>query len=299
MASRAQIEVTYEFFAELFQRTFDETADMSCAWYDGDYSKPLQQAQADKHRYVLDMLGVRAGSRILDVGCGWGPILTAARKRGAGGVGLTLAANQMRSCRIRDLDVHVMDWKDVTPETFGRFDAIVSIGSFEHYCSFEEYRAGRQAAIYNQFFQLCRELLPSGGRLFLQTTMWGCNFARVGDLDVGAPRGSDERLLAVLTRFWPGTWLPYGEEQLLSASAPYFRPVAMSNGRLDYIKTMDEWAAVKAFGWGKLLAMARLLTMAVTDSDFRYRVEEVRGAYQKEVFRRELVDHQRIVFEVV
>jgi cyclopropane-fatty-acyl-phospholipid synthase len=71
----------------------------------------------------------------------------------------------------------------------------------------------------------------------------------------------------------------------------------MNNGRLDYIKTMDEWAEVKSFSWAKLFASIKLLPQALTDPDFRYRIEEVRGAYQKEAFKRELVDHQRIVFE--
>jgi cyclopropane-fatty-acyl-phospholipid synthase len=297
LASRAQIETTYNFFDEMFRRTFGETADMSCAWYDGDFSKTLAKAQQDKHEFVLDALAVIGGSRVLDIGCGWGPILSAARTRGADGVGLTLASKQAASCRGRGLDVRIMDWKDVTPDKLGRFDAVVSIGSFEHFCSLEEYREGKQDTIYDHFFQLRRDLLPARGRLYLQTAMWGKNLVRVKTIDVTAEPGSDERILAVLTKFWPGTWLPYGEEQLLRVSAPYFRPVSMNNGRLDYIKTMDEWAEVKSFSWAKLFASIKLLPQALTDPDFRYRIEEVRGAYQKEAFKRELVDHQRIVFE--
>src|SRR5262249_28760518 len=153
-----------------------------------------------------------------DIGCGWGPIVQAARDRGARAVGLTLSTKQAEACRRNGLEVHVLDWKDLTPDTFGQFDGIACIGAFEHFCSREEYEAGRQDEIYGRFFQLCHDLLPPGGRLYLQTMLWGPRFRGAEGVEVSAPRGSDERVLAVLGRFYPGSWLPRDADHVVDVA---------------------------------------------------------------------------------
>ena len=89
---------------------------------------------------------------MLDLGCGWGPLLDYVRRRGGTGVGVTLSSAQAAACRRHGLDVHVADAREVTRETFGSFDAVASLGAFEHFCSPEEYRAGRQDEVYRELF---------------------------------------------------------------------------------------------------------------------------------------------------
>ena len=58
-----------------------------------------------------------------------------------------------------------MDVRDVGRDTFGRFDAVASLGAFEHFCSPEDYRAGRQHDIYRDVFARVASVLPVSGRL--------------------------------------------------------------------------------------------------------------------------------------
>jgi cyclopropane-fatty-acyl-phospholipid synthase len=57
-------------------------------------------------------------------------------------------------------------WRATRAETLGQFNGIACVGAFEHFCSEEEYIAGRQEMIYRDFFRLCTDLLPPSGRLF-------------------------------------------------------------------------------------------------------------------------------------
>jgi cyclopropane-fatty-acyl-phospholipid synthase len=61
---------------------------------------------------------------VLDLGCGWGPLLDFIRACGGEGVGVTLSSAQVDSCHRHGLDVHLMDVRDVSRDTFGRFDAV-------------------------------------------------------------------------------------------------------------------------------------------------------------------------------
>src|SRR5258707_7652948 len=63
--------------------------------YHGDPSTPLETAQLDQIRYVLDEVQCTAGRRILDVGCGNGALLEEVWRRGAIGVGITISPEQV------------------------------------------------------------------------------------------------------------------------------------------------------------------------------------------------------------
>src|SRR3954463_6443529 len=148
MAERADLEFTYSLIDRIFRLSLGELADFSGAKYDGDFSLSLEEAQRRKHDYVAEQIGIGPGRRLLDLGCGWGPLLDFARRQGATGVGVNLSSAQAAPCRRHGLDVHVADARDVTRDTFGAFDAVASLGAFEHFCSPEEFRAGRQDEIY-------------------------------------------------------------------------------------------------------------------------------------------------------
>jgi cyclopropane-fatty-acyl-phospholipid synthase len=297
MATRQQIEETYNYMDEVFRLTYGEHGDCSGAMFDGNFTKTLEQAQQAKHQYILDNLRIASGKRVLDVGCGWGPVLRAAKDRGASGIGLTLSTKQALACQRNGLEVYVRDWKEVTRETFGQFDCVVSVGSFEHFCSEEEYLAGKQDEVYDRFMRLCYDVLPPGGRLYLQTMMWGKNAPRAQDISLKAKKGSNEYVVALLKKFYPGSWLPSGEEQLVRCAEPYFRLVSAKNGRLDYIETMNLWNRNSEFSLAKLIAASKALRYFLIDKNFRYKLESLAGNYNQECFKREIMDHQRMVFE--
>jgi cyclopropane-fatty-acyl-phospholipid synthase len=297
MADRHDLEFTYSLIDRIFRLSLGELADFSGAKYDGDFSLSLEQAQRRKHEYVADQIGIAPGRRVLDLGCGWGPLLDFIRCRGGTGVGVSLSSAKVAACRAHGLDVHLHDARGVGPETFGRFDAVASLGAFEHFCSPEEHRAGRQDEVYRLLFARIAALLPAGGRLYLQTMVFGRNMIPVDQIDIGAPRYSDAWYLALMGRQFPGSFLPYGKEQIVHTAAPHFRLVAGASGRLDYLETIRQWrlrfAAPSA---AKTLLKLRLLPRWLTSADFRLAFTSGVRA-NSACFERELLDHYRLVFE--
>ena len=91
---------------------------------------------------------------------------------------MTLSSAQAAACRRHDLDVHLFDARRLEPDSFGRFDALASLGVFEHFCSPEEHAAGRQDELYADLFARLASLLPDGGRLYLQTMVLGATWSR-------------------------------------------------------------------------------------------------------------------------
>src|SRR5947209_17458786 len=94
MANRQEIEETYNFMDEIFPLSFGENADLTCARYNGDFSKTLQQAQKDKHDYILKGINFRAGAQVLDIGSGFGPVRKVVQERGGHRIGLILIAKK-------------------------------------------------------------------------------------------------------------------------------------------------------------------------------------------------------------
>src|SRR2546421_3534899 len=186
MANRSDLDFTYSLTDRIFRLSMGELADFSGAKYDGDFSLSLEQAQRRKHEYVAEQLGLGPGRRMLDLGCGWGALLNFIRNRGATGVGVTLSSAQVAACRRHGLDVHLHDARQVTRESFGPFDAVASLGAFEHFCSPDEFRAGRQEEIYRGLFARISSLLPTMGRLYLQTMVFGRNMVPPEQVDLDA-----------------------------------------------------------------------------------------------------------------
>jgi cyclopropane-fatty-acyl-phospholipid synthase len=297
MAERDELEFSYSLIDRVFRLSLGELADFSGAKYDGDFSLSLEQAQRRKHEYVAEQVGIGPGRRLLDLGCGWGPLLAFARSRGGTGVGVTLSSAQAAACRRHGLDVHLQDAREVTRDSFGPFDAVASLGAFEHFCSPEEQRAGRQEEVYRGLFARIASLLPAGGRLYLQTMVFGPNMIPLDRIDIDAPRGSDAWYLALMGRQFPGSFLPYGQEQIIGSAAPHFRLVSSTSGRLDYIETIRQWRKrFAAPSVSKTLLKLQLLPRWLTSADFRLAFTS--GVSANSVcFERELLDHYRLVFE--
>jgi cyclopropane-fatty-acyl-phospholipid synthase len=126
-----------------------------------DDTKTLEQAQAEKFDLVCRKLNLRPGQRFLDIGCGWGGMVShAAREYGVRALGVTLSLEQAHWAKeaidrqgLGDLvEVRHVDYRDVM-ET--GFDAISSIGMMEH--------VGIRN--YPSYFSFVRDRLEPGGRL--------------------------------------------------------------------------------------------------------------------------------------
>lgn len=109
MADRRDLDFTYSLTDRVVRLSLGELTDFSGAKYDGDFSLTLEQAQRRKHDYVAEQVGIKSGTRVLDLGCDWGGLLNYIRNAGATGLGVTLSSAQAASCRRHGLDVHVHD----------------------------------------------------------------------------------------------------------------------------------------------------------------------------------------------
>jgi cyclopropane-fatty-acyl-phospholipid synthase len=302
MAERADLEFTYSLIDRIFRLSLGELADFSGAKFDGDFSLSLEEAQRRKHVYVAEQIGIGPGRRVLDLGCGWGSLLDFVRSRGGAGAGVTLSSAQVAACRRHGLDVHLHDAREVTRDSFGPFDAVASLGAFEHFCSPDDYRAGRQEDVYRKLFARIASVLPDDGRFYLQTMVFGRNMIPEEQIDIDALRALPERdsdawYIALMGRQFPGSWLPFGEQQIVRSAEPHFRLVSSESGRLDYIETISRWnRRIGAPSFRKRLLKLQLLPRWLTSADFRLAFTSGVSA-NKVCFERELLEHYRLVFQ--
>lgn len=300
MANLSDISRTYDWMDELFRMSLGDYADITCAWFDGNFSLSLPEAQKQKHDIVLEGIHFSPGDRILDIGSGWGPILKAVKQKGGIPVGLTLSPAQYNHCVKQGFEVYLKDWKEIAPDEIGKVDGIVSIGAFEHFCAIPEYLSGKQASIYSRFFEFCQQLLPPGGRLYLQTMTWGSKgVPDYQKMHQKQQKHSDYWHLHLLEYFYPGSWLPSGLEQIATCAQPYFRLVRSSDGRKDYIFTMQEWGrSFRHMTPRKILKLFRLLPK-LWSHHFRKQMEAFFNNSNRECFKRNIMGHQRMFFEKV
>jgi cyclopropane-fatty-acyl-phospholipid synthase len=297
MADQRDLEFTYSLIDRIFRLSLGEMADFSGAKYDGDFSLSLEEAQRRKHDYVAEQIGIEAGRRVLDLGCGWGPLLNYIRERGARETGVTLSSAQAAACRRHGLEVHIENALEVDRDTFGPFDAVASLGAFEHFASPEDQAAGRQDAVYARVFENIASTLPAGGRFYVQTMVFGPNMIPLDEVSIDAPRHSDAWYVALMKAQFPGSMLPFGKEQVVRNAEPHFRLVEAVSGRLDYIETISQWR--RRFGersLKKLAVKARLVPKYLTSPEFRLAFTS--GVSANTVcFERELLEHYRLTFE--
>jgi cyclopropane-fatty-acyl-phospholipid synthase len=156
----AAIAHHYDVSNDFYRMVLGPTLTYSCAYF-ATAESTLEDAQRDKHELVCRKLRLREGERVLDVGCGWGTFaIHAATRHGARVVGVTLSHSQaeLASKRVADagvadrVEIRVQDERDVSD---GPYDAIASIGMFEHV----------GAARLRRYFEHLYELLRPQGRL--------------------------------------------------------------------------------------------------------------------------------------
>ncbi|WPP50753.1 class I SAM-dependent methyltransferase [Catalinimonas niigatensis] len=298
MADKVDLDYTYSTLDQIFRLSIGETGDYSGAKYDGDFSMSLEEAQRAKHAFIADQLNIISGSNVLDMGCGWGPFVRyATEERGAHCIGLSLSEGQVKSCRQKGMEVYLKDCRTITPKDFGTFDAIVSLGAFEHFCSVEEYKAGQQETLYRRFFQTVYNLLPARGRFYLQTMVYDKNMMAYEDIDIHASKGSDAYIMALMLKQFPGSWLPYGSEMVIRNAEPLFKLIHISSGKRDYIETLQQWK--KRFRSFQLKKYGLYLQKYMTDKEFRHKVAVFGIDANKICFEREIMDHYRMVFEKI
>ncbi len=159
----AAIRFHYDVGEPFYRLWLDRRLTYSCGYFerDTDPAGDLDAAQEAKLDLVCRKLDLRPGQRLLDIGCGWGSlILHAAERYKVEAIGVTLSERQAteanRRAALMGLEhrvrAEIRDYRDLA--ALGTFDAIASIGMFEHV----------GAANLVPYFEAARESLAPGGR---------------------------------------------------------------------------------------------------------------------------------------
>jgi len=249
-ASPEAIMSHYDMGNDFFRLVLDPEMIYSCALFKGD--DDLITAQFHKLDHHIEASGAAGTARVLDIGCGWGAMLRRLVDHAgvSHAVGLTLSPSQARWIRERNnpkIEVLEQDWRDHRPER--RYDAIISVGAFEHFV-----QKGLDPKVkldaYREFFAYCDKVLAIGGRLSLQTIAYS----------------ERTKVQPLLDKTFPDSDLPLEWEPIAAAEGT-FSLIAARNDADHYYRTLILWEQNLLANYDKAVA---LVGKARTDEFRRY-----------------------------
>ena len=223
--SRKNIHAHYDLGNAFYKLWLDPTMNYSSAWFAGAPEGSLDAAQQAKMRRALAEAGVGQGSRVLEIGCGWGAVAeVAARDFGAELTGVTLSTEQLAWAQQRlqtaglSADLRLQDYRDIADE---RFDAVISIEMFE--------AVGRE--YWDGYFRAVHSRLKPGGRACIQS------ITIRDDLFDRYVRSTD----FIQQYIFPGGLLPSPSQFRQHAEAAGLRVVNELAFGADYAETLRHW----------------------------------------------------------
>ena len=160
--SKKNIAEHYDLGNDFYGEWLDPSMTYSSAIFlSGDQS--LEQAQLTKYRRVADMAGVKEGSSVLEIGCGWGGFAeTVAREYNATLRGITLSAEQLKYARERLRSQGLDTRAELVFEDYRH-----TVGEFDHVCSIEMIEAVGEEN-WPSYFQTVHDRLKPGGTAAIQ-----------------------------------------------------------------------------------------------------------------------------------
>lgn len=223
--SSRNIFAHYDIGNDFYQLWLDPSWTYSSAMFDGNYSMPLQQAQSRKYQRIIDVLELKTGDSVLEIGCGWGGFAEHAALLGIQVHGVTISPSQLAVAQQRikqaQLDhlvkLEICDYRDMS----GTYDAIVSIEMFE--AVGEKFWPG--------YFSAVHQRLKAGGRALVQTiTIEESRFERY--------RSSTDFIQQYI---FPGGMLPSPERFCHQAEKQGFQVQDQYAFGKDYAETLRRW----------------------------------------------------------
>jgi len=236
--SRRNIAAHYDLGNDFYQAWLDPSLTYSSGIF-RHAGESLVSAQANKYQRILDLLGGRAGERVLEIGCGWGGFALAAAGQGLRVDGLTLSQEQLRCATQRaqqaGLDDRIqhrlLDYRDVQ----GCYDHIVSIEMFE--AVGEAYWPG-----YMRKLKQC--LAPAGKAMLQVITIDEAKFEQY--------RSKPDFIQRYI---FPGGMLPSRERLLQVAAEAGMRATDIASFGLDYAETLRIWRERFERNWDYLRSL--------------------------------------------
>jgi len=228
---QAHYDISNDFFG-LFQ---DPTRTYSCAFYERD-DMTLEEAQIAKIDLALGKLDLQPGMTLLDLGSGWGALMKRAVERyDVNVIGLSLSKNQCALGQelldqidtVRSRRMLLRGWEEFDEPV----DRIVSIEAFE---AFHKSR-------YKAFFERCHRIMPSDGRMVLQTIM-GNPLNRLTEMGITLTM-TDLRFIRFIGKeIFPGGAVPCDEDVVEYSTNAGFSVEELQKMSAHYVRTLDTWS---------------------------------------------------------
>ena len=234
MATQQDIAYHYDVNNDFYALFLDATHRVySCAVWEN--ATTLEEAQTHKLDRICQYANVQPGDYIMDVGCGWGGLMDhAISDFGAeSALGLTLSDDQFEFVSAnadKPISIALQPWQQYKPEG-KKFDAVVSVGAFEHFASLKDRAEKKQQEIYSAFFDWCRNISTDEAQIGLQTIITPRKPANITEL-------RDTRYL--LKHVFPGTASPTIEDIKSSIEGRY-EILEQKNIGQDYVQTLRVW----------------------------------------------------------
>jgi cyclopropane-fatty-acyl-phospholipid synthase len=214
------LDNTKNYSSALFEKGIDHTN------YDG-----MVLAQHAKVRRALNMVDVKAGDRVLEIGCGWGALAEKATiDFDANVVGVTLSTEQLSFAKERmqqlgttdKADLRLQDYRDIGVTTNDvPFDAVVSIEMME--------AVGQ--AYWPEYFKTIHRLLKPNGKVCIQSIV-------IDDALFDRYVDSTDFIQQYI---FPGGCLPCPREFKRQAGLAGFKVVDEFAFGMDYAYTLKLW----------------------------------------------------------
>ena len=229
--SRKNIHAHYDLGNAFYELWLDGTMNYSSAWFEGDLSQPMADAQKAKVRRALRMVNAQPGQRVLEIGCGWGALAESATTEfGAHITGVTLSTEQLAFANARMQALGVAPRADLRLQDYRDIAATDGQASFDAVCSIEMIEAVGQA-YWPTYFQTISRLLKPGGRACIQS--------------ITIDDSLFERYLQstdfIQQYIFPGGCLPSPREFRKQAQAAGLQVVDELNFGPDYAETLRRW----------------------------------------------------------
>lgn len=232
MSTQAEIAVSYDVSNDFFRLWLDKRMIYTCALF--EETEDLETAQFNKLKWFHEAVKANPSKRLLDIGCGWGGTIEFfSQEMGLKDVtGITLSRAQYSEIKakfIPGLSVECVSYTDYQPKE--KFDAIVSIGMFEHIATPEQARTGEHISIYRDYFRRAWEWTNPGSWFGLQSVI---------GFRVPRDRHDVQEISWVTSNIFPGAITPRLETVVASVN-PYWEVMEVKTRREHYAKTTAEW----------------------------------------------------------
>ncbi len=238
--SEVQAKKNISYHYDLGNKFYSHWLDKSMTYSSAIFSKPtdnLEIAQAYKYKKLAELVSVKDGDKILEIGCGWGGFSEFLGKEYDCSVtAITISKEQYKFAKKRikkahlesKIDIRYCDYRNID----GKFDKVLSIEMIE--------AVGKE--YWNNFFSKIRRVLTPDGNVGLQ-------LITIDDKIYEVYKNNPDFIQKYI---FPGGMLPSFKILKNIASKNFFNIDSVNSFSSDYAKTLNIWNKRFNNNWAKI-----------------------------------------------